>query len=139
MLKRTVSFLLCTCLLSAPAACGSNEPQETQPQDPYAASRADMDALSTVYSTAKDAKEHFEHFKVGDFVCGPVGIRMVIGDAVMGSETAFAGQRVVFSVGDFHKSAYDPTHKYQVELHSDKGDRIYPEAGGSYPDDLLCL
>lgn len=78
-------------------------------------------ALSTVYSTQKDAKEHFEHFKVGDFVCGPVGIRMVIGDANMGSETAFAGQRVVFSVGDFHKSAYDPNHQYRVALHSDKG------------------
>ena len=84
-------------------------------------SMPNTDALSTVYSTAKDAKEHFEHFKVGDFVCGPVGIRMAIGDANMGGETAFAGQRVVFSVGDFHSSAYNPTHKYVVELHSDKG------------------
>ena len=78
------------------------------------------DALSTVYSTAKDAKEHFEHFKVGDFVCGPVGIRMTIGDTHMGSETDFTGKRVIFSVGDFHKSAIDPTHKYRVELHTDK-------------------
>ena len=77
------------------------------------------DALSTVYSTAKDAKEHFEHFKVGDFVCGPVGIRMIIGDTHMGSETDFTGKRVIFSVGDFHKSAINPTHKYRVELHSD--------------------
>lgn len=79
------------------------------------------DALSTVYSTAKDAKEHFEHFKVGDFVCGPVGIRMIIGDTHMGSETDFTGKRVIFSVGDFHKSAINPTHKYRVELHTDKG------------------
>ena len=57
------------------------------------------DALSTVYSTAKDAKEHFEHFKVGDFVCGPVGIRMAIGDTAMGGETDFTGKRVVFSSG----------------------------------------
>lgn len=84
-------------------------------------SMPNTDALSTVYSTAKDAKEHFEHFKVGDFVCGPVGIRMTIGDTLMGSETDFAGKRVVFSVGDFHKSTYNPTHKYRVELHSDKG------------------
>ena len=84
-------------------------------------SMPNTDALSTVYSTAKDAKEHFEHFKVGDFVCGPVGIRMTIGDANMGSETSFAGQRVIFSVGDFHKTTYNPTHKYRVELHSDKG------------------
>lgn len=79
------------------------------------------DALSTVYSTQKDAKEHFEHFKVGDFVCGPVGIRMAINDANMGGETSFAGQRVVFSVGDFHKAAYNPYSKYQVMLYSDKG------------------
>lgn len=79
------------------------------------------DALSTVYSTAKDAKEHFEHFKVGDFVCGPVGIRMAIGEATMGSETSFAGQRVVISVGDFHSGAITPGHKYYMELHTDKG------------------
>ena len=84
-------------------------------------SMPNTDALSTVYSTAKDAKEHFEHFKVGDFVCGPVGIRMIIGDTHMGSETDFTGKRVIFSVGDFHKSAINPTHKYRVELHTDKG------------------
>lgn len=84
-------------------------------------SRPNTNALSTVYSTARDAKEHFEHFKVGDFVCGPVGIRMAIGDATMGGETAFAGQRVVFSVGDFHTSAYNRTHQYRVELYSDEG------------------
>ena len=84
-------------------------------------SMPNTNALSTVYSTAKDAKEHFEHFKVGDFVCGPVGIRMTIGDTLMGSETDFTGKRVVFSVGDFHSSAYNKTHTYRVELHTDKG------------------
>ena len=79
------------------------------------------DALSTVYAAQKDAKVYFEHFKVGDFVCGPVGIRMTIGDATMGGETSFAGQKVVFSVGDFHESAYNPHHKYLVELHDDQG------------------
>lgn len=79
------------------------------------------DALSTVYSEAKNAQTHLSHFKVGDFVCGPVGIRMAIGDTTMGGVTSFAGNRVVFSVGDFHKSAYDPSHNYQVELYSDRG------------------
>ena len=62
------------------------------------------DALSTVYAEKKHADAYLSRFKVGDFTCGPVGIRMTIGDATMGGETAFAGQRVIFSVGDFHSS-----------------------------------
>lgn len=77
------------------------------------------DALTTVYSHQKHADAYLGYFKTGDFVCGPVGIRMTVGDATMGGETAFAGNRVVFSVGDFHTSAYNPTHKYRVELHTD--------------------
>ena len=79
------------------------------------------DALTTVYSESKDAATYMSHIANGDLVCGPVGIRMTLGDAVMGGETAFAGQRLVFSVGDFHESAYVSTHTYQVEVYSDKG------------------
>ena len=39
----------------------------------------------------------------------------------MGSEGAFAGNRVLFSVGDMHSSAYDASHTYRVELYDDKG------------------
>ena len=79
------------------------------------------DALTTVYSETQDAATYMTHIANGDLVCGPVGIRMVIGDAVMGGEISFAGQRLVFSVGDFHESAYVATHSYQVEVYSDKG------------------
>ena len=79
------------------------------------------DALTTVYAESKNAQTFLRHISAGDAVCGPVGIRMVIGDATMGGETAFAGQRIVFSVGDFHKSAYNSAHTYRVELHSDTG------------------
>ena len=79
------------------------------------------DALTTVYSEAKDAAVYMGHIASGDMVCGPVGIRMTIGDATMGGETAFAGQRVIFSVGDFHESAYSEKHTYQVEVYTDKG------------------
>ena len=79
------------------------------------------DALTTVYSESKDAATYMSHIASGDMVCGPVGIRMTIGDAVMGGETSFAGQRVIFSVGDFHRSAYASAHTYQVEVYSDKG------------------
>lgn len=79
------------------------------------------DALTTVYSEAQDAATYMSHIASGDMVCGPVGIRMTIGDATMGGETSFAGQRVIFSVGDFHQSAYASAHTYQVELYSDQG------------------
>lgn len=78
------------------------------------------DALTTVYSHEKHADAYLGYFKAGDFTCGPVGIRMTVGEATMGGETAFAGQRVIFSVGDFHSSC-NPMQKYRVELHSDQG------------------
>ena len=79
------------------------------------------DALTTVYTSEKKADAYLERFKVGDFVCGPVGIRMAIGEATMGGATSFEGKRLVFGVGDFHSSAYDPTHTYRVDLMDDKG------------------
>lgn len=79
------------------------------------------DALTTVYAKEQNAQNFLSHFRVGDFVAGPVGIRMAVGDATMGGKTSFAGQRVVFSVGDFHKSGYNPTHTYRVDLLDDQG------------------
>ena len=79
------------------------------------------DALTTVYSEEQNAQTFLSHFRVGDFVAGPVGIRMAVGDATMGGKTAFAGNRVVFSVGDFHSSAYNPGHTYRVDVLDDKG------------------
>lgn len=78
-------------------------------------------ALTTIYAEKADATTIFSHMKVGDSTCGPVGIRMCVGDTVMGSETDFAGKRLVFCVDDFHEVAYDPDHTYHVELISDTG------------------
>lgn len=83
-------------------------------------------ALTTLYARAKQDGEYmnavyFENMRVGNLTAGSVGIRMSIGDAVMGSEGAFAGNRVLFSVGDMHSSAYDASHTYRVELYDDKG------------------
>ena len=78
-------------------------------------------ALSTVYATDKHADAYFDKVRVGNFTVGPVGIRMCVGDTPMGSECSFAGKRVVFSVGDFHQSVYEPGHTYRVDLISDEG------------------
>jgi hypothetical protein len=79
------------------------------------------DALTTVYAGQKHADTLLAQFRAGNFVCGPVGIRMAVGDAVMGGETAFAGNRVVFSVGDFHTNFLNTAHSYRVDLVSDTG------------------
>lgn len=78
-------------------------------------------ALTVIYSEKADAETYFSHMKTGDTTAGFVGIRMCIGDAVMGSETEFAGKRLVFCVDDFYEAAYDPEHVYRVDLISDTG------------------
>lgn len=59
--------------------------------------------------------------KKGNLVCGPVGIRMSIGDTPMGSQTSFAGKRLVLSVGDIHDVAYYEDHTYRFDILSDTG------------------
>ena len=77
-------------------------------------------ALTTIYSDEKTAESLLSFAATGDLVCGPVGIRMCVGTATMGSEIDFAGQRLIFSVGDFHESL-DANRTYRVDLVSDTG------------------
>ena len=77
--------------------------------------------LNVIYSEKKDGATYVSHLAKGDFVCGSVGIRMVIGDATMGGHTDFNGKRVVLSTGDFHSLSAVADHKYRVDVISDKG------------------
>ena len=103
----------------------------TAGSDKHAA--ANTDALTTIYSEKADAETYFSHMKVGDTTCGPVGIRMCVGDTVMGSQTDFSGKRLAFCVADFHEVAYDETHTYHVELISDTGVIYSTEFDASQP------
>lgn len=78
-------------------------------------------ALTTIYAEEKSNAAYLSHLHVGDFVCGPVGIRMSIGDTLMGGRCEFEGQRLVLSVGDFHRSVKNPLHTYRVDLFNDCG------------------
>ncbi|MBR4864352.1 MAG: hypothetical protein IKU07_07240 [Oscillospiraceae bacterium] len=78
-------------------------------------------AISVVYAEEKNAESFFSHIRIGDFTCGPVGIRMCVGDTVTGYETDFTGKRLVFSVGDLHKTVKNPYHTYRVDLINDAG------------------
>ena len=77
--------------------------------------------LSTVYSAEKMDDSYIEQLRQGNFTAGPVGVRMTIGDTRMGGTGTFEGQRIVFSVGDFHKDYQDPNRTYRVDLISDTG------------------
>lgn len=88
-------------------------------------------ALTTIYSPRKHSQSYVQQLRVGDFVCGGVGVRMCVGDTCMGGQTSFAGKRLVLSVGDFHKSARLPGHTYRVELVDDTGTVLRQEISGS--------
>ncbi len=78
-------------------------------------------ALTTIYAEEKTNTCLLNHMREGDMVCGAVGIRMCMGNTRMGGKCAFSRQRLIFSVGDFHRSVCMPEHNYRVDLFDDKG------------------
>ena len=79
------------------------------------------DALTTVYAEEKKASSYISKFRVGDFVCGAVGIKMAVGDTAMGGVCDFAGKTLEIFVGDFHSSVKQNNHTYKMLLINDKG------------------
>ena len=69
----------------------------------------------------KKNKFYIKHLRAGDFVCGPVGIRMCIGNTKMGGTCEFGKEKLTVSVGDFHKSVFIPEHKYRIDILTDDG------------------
>jgi hypothetical protein len=78
-------------------------------------------ALTTIYSAERKNVSYISHLREGDFVCGPIGIKMCVGDTKMGGHLSFENEHLVVSVSDFHKSVKNPEHKYRLDLISDKG------------------
>ena len=79
-------------------------------------------ALSTIYASEQNGKGYIERLRVGDFAPAPMGVRMVIGDTTMGGQADFEGQRVIFSVGDFHESVLTKYKSFRVALCNDSGE-----------------
>ena len=75
-------------------------------------------AVSVIRATERSAEAWVNQLRAGNFVAGGVDIRMVVGDTPMGGTTAFAGKRLSFSVGGFHKSLYNPDHVYRVDVYA---------------------
>ena len=78
--------------------------------------------LSTIYASEQSGKGYIERLRVGDFAPSPMGVRMVIGDTTMGGQGSFEGQKVIFSVGDFHESVLAKYKKFRVALCNDSGE-----------------
>ena len=93
----------------------------------YATAGCDMHAcahdtaLTSLYATEKSNRAYLDCLRRGDFTAGSVGIKMCVGDTRMGGETDFESKTLVLAVGDYHKSVYDPSHSYRVDIYSDKG------------------
>ncbi|MBQ9838376.1 MAG: hypothetical protein IJO56_02605 [Oscillospiraceae bacterium] len=79
-------------------------------------------ALTTVYSTEQSGKVYMSYIREGDFNPGPMGIRMAIGDTLMGGKGSFEGQKVIFSVGDFHEVALENGDQFRAVLLDDTGE-----------------
>ncbi|MBE6884740.1 MAG: hypothetical protein E7487_09065 [Ruminococcaceae bacterium] len=73
-------------------------------------------ALTTIYAEDKTNAAYLAHLRVGDYTCGPVGIRMCIGDTKTGGKCRFDGQKLTIAVGDFHASVADPGHEYRLDI-----------------------
>ena len=78
-------------------------------------------ALTTVYAEEGTSQAYLDRFRVGDFVCGSVGIRMCVGSTSMGGQCSFTDQRLILSVANFHRSVRNPEHTYRLELINENG------------------
>lgn len=78
-------------------------------------------SASTVYAEERLNNSYLKHIVKGDFTAGPVGIRMAVGDAIMGSHTDFTGKRLVLSVGDFQSKEYKKDHQYRLDVYNENG------------------
>ncbi len=88
-------------------------------------------SASTVYAEERHNDSYLKHIAKGDFTAGPVGIRMVIGDAVTGGHTLFAGKRLVIAVDDFHSQQFKAKHQYRLDLYNENGLVFSQEFDGS--------
>ena len=79
------------------------------------------ESLSTFYCFEQNADEIVATARKGNFTAGPVGIRMNIGDTMMGGLGDFTNPRLVIAVSDFHSQEYHANHTYRVDVYSDSG------------------
>ncbi len=75
-----------------------------------------LGALTTIYAEEKSSASYLSHLRRGDFTCGPVGIRMCVGETVTGCKCSFEDQELIVVVGDFHSSVRYDEHQYRIDI-----------------------
>ena len=80
-----------------------------------------LNANTTLYAQSHSAASYLSHLSAGDFTCGPVGVRMAIGNTRSGGRCSFAGQSLSVCIGDFHQSVVHPAHEYRADIFNDRG------------------
>ena len=90
-------------------------------------------ALTTIYAEERRGAAYIPHLRCGDFTCGNAGIRMLLGEVLMGGEAPFRkDENLLLAVGDFHESVRVAEHEYSVALLDDKGvvfkSKVSPDA-----------
>ena len=78
-------------------------------------------ALTTVYASERSSKGFVERLRVGDYKLGSVGIRMCIGDMLMGSHGKLDDNKLEVVVSDFHPSVIIAEHKYRLDIITQDG------------------
>ncbi len=84
-------------------------------------------ALSTIYAEEKKASHFVRHLRVGDLTCGGMGIRMVLGEALTGGVAPFGRDRLIVSVGDFHRTIRKKDPRYELRLIGSRGEILREE------------
>jgi len=93
-------------------------------------------ALTTIYAEEHTGRAFLSHLREGDFTCGPVGIRMCIGNTRTGGKCDFSGKQLTVAVGDFHDCVVEPGHIYRLDVFAD--DRVVHSA--EIPcDSMTCI
>ena len=84
-------------------------------------------ALTTLYAEEKTSRAFLNQLRRGNFTCGQVGIKMAIGDTVMGGACSFENQTLLIAVSDFHRSVKNADASYHIDIINDEG------VAASYP------
>ena len=84
-------------------------------------SQPGVGALTTIYAEARASASFLPHLRAGDFICGPVGVRMCVGDTKTGGQCPFEGKKLTVCVSDFHESVKFADHSYRLDILTDEG------------------
>ena len=70
----------------------------------------------TLYAAGKSAQQIQSRLISGDYVCGPIGMQMAVGNAYMGASGSFAEQKLVLIVDEAAPGVLTNGHTYRVDL-----------------------